>query len=467
MKALIITLALFIAAGCTDTKPTEPVDPPVIVDPTPEPTVTPTPTTPPVDPTPEPTVTPTPKPPEPEPPVVVGQYKRYDSSCVQPDKEYAKTIYVNPAVATDGDGTQAKPWKQVKPSSIPAGSKVIMMAGKHDNLLFNEHKTKQLLNTDKWVWFDFQTGAEIGTFTFAKVQKILITNPTVHSELHFAPNQGVLTGVKMVGVKKATKDITNAEWKVAPNFLKVRNGYCVSVLDSDIQRVNFGVQIMTDAAILPETATDEERHKTTMSKTIVDGIKMKNIAGDAFRGLASDIIIQNNRVEGGHLADANHDDMFQGYTEGRKFFNLTIKNNYFVDRNSSNATHANYQGISIFDGEFVNVLVENNFVAIGQYHGISMYGVKDTIVRNNTVAPTFFENDKYRGNWIGPFPSKTGRNPVNVLMKDNLVMSIKNQNLTKLEGNVFYQDPAATFKKYSPSTGEFDFTHSKGAGAKQ
>jgi hypothetical protein len=205
---------------------------------------------------------------------------------------------------------------------------------------------------------------------------------------------------------------------------------------------------------------------------------------------SSDTIISQNSITNhyGQWNDGLHHDGIQGWTE----WNQVSTNNVVIDRNLVMASTGVYptipavptgvgddylQGITIFDGVWSNVTVTNNVVvAGGVYHGMSLYGMTNLTVANNTVVSQGGNNQT----WIGIFNSSTGAPPVNVVVRNN----IGNSFATNAESGVVFDsnisfvsigldcdngipvvDPLTVFVTYSPATATFDFRLCSGSPA--
>lgn len=196
---------------------------------------------------------------------------------------------------------------------------------------------------------------------------------------------------------------------------------------------------------------------------------------DALDFTSSDTVIRSNSITNhyGGLINGVHNDAMQGWTvNGETNQNIVIDRNMVVSSNGKYATippiatgvDDDYlQGISIFDGKWKNVTVTNNVVVAASYHIISMYGVSDLKIQNNTGVTT------NKDGWIGVFNSKDGTVPTNVVLRNNIctvlnmsvVDAVSDHNILfrsrQFAGPETVIDPAKLFKVYSPKDGKYDF----------
>ena len=116
------------------------------------------------------------------------------------------------------------------------------------------------------------------------------------------------------------------------------------------------------------------------------------------------------------------------------------------------------QGIGLFDGIFVDWVIENNLVVADHWHGITVMGARNVRIVNNTVVD---QNEVSPGPpWITITRHKDGRPPQDSLIANNLATSfniypvrrnfpatdpgvqMRNNVLVERPGQVF-RDPAA------------------------
>lgn len=160
----------------------------------------------------------------------------------------------------------------------------------------------------------------------------------------------------------------------------------------------------------------------TGEHSLIEGNIIDHFGGDGIDLLAGNASLVGNRITNNHdVGDANHNDGIQGwiYTEEGNS-NVLIEKNVVI-----NSTHPSLkfpgelQGISIFDGKWRNVRVLNNCVITNHWHGIAMYGIRDSIIEGNRVAAT----DPKKETWItvkDRKPAQGGTPPQNVIVRNNI-----------------------------------------------
>jgi hypothetical protein len=124
-------------------------------------------------------------------------------------------------------------------------------------------------------------------------------------------------------------------------------------------------------------------------QSLIDGNLIEDFGNDGIDIMASDLVIKGNRIRSGRHTPAEplHPDAIQGWTlRGATNRNVIIDSNSIVNLNQ--AADNLLQGISIFDGRWDGLTVVNNLVVTNAWHGISLYGVDNALVINNTVAPS-------------------------------------------------------------------------------
>lgn len=397
-------------------------------------------------------------------------------------------FYVDPVNGSrDGDGSRLKPWRTFAevvggklingqdPTKgvVHAGDIIYLLTGNHGSVTINPYmgalnntspitvqafpNNKPVLNqltvrsVSNWTFrgLTFEPasradGVAIGTWftlvTLDQVESIIFDKNTLYSQLDVTAwtsddwtNQSVCRGILFNG-KVGT--ITN-------NVIRnVRNG--ITVGGNYVNVTGNTIDYFTDDAI-----------DFTSSNTVIRGNVITNHYG--------------------FLANGVHNDGIQGWTVGG-----VPNNNVLIDRNLIIASTGEYstipaqgtgegddllQGIAIFDGTWKDVVITNNVLVVPAYHVISMYGVNNLKIQNNTALSSC-SNPKIVG-WIGVFNKKDGTVPTNVTVRNNIantlnlsakgVISDHNLLLVPRKGGAdLTADPLDLFVSFQPDVPFFD-----------
>jgi len=182
-----------------------------------------------------------------------------------------------------------------------------------------------------------------------------------------------------------------------------------------------------------------------MAHTVID-----NFAGDAIRGLGSFSTYEYNTVRDCYIDDyaIQHDDAFQTFDTSAdpKVEAVTIRFNKFLlfqdpitqFVQDNNLIGTLMQGLIITDGYADGWIVENNLIVNDQLHGISLYGVRNSRIQNNTVIqhPYFTDSDVPR--IYLDKSSKTGQLNFNNIVRNNIAAQYTTwtyDETTLVEGN--------------------------------
>ncbi|MEP2026794.1 Ig-like domain-containing protein, partial [Reichenbachiella sp.] len=176
-----------------------------------------------------------------------------------------------------------------------------------------------------------------------------------------------------------------------------------------------------------------------------------NFAGDGIRGLGQFQTFEYNTVRDCYVEDydTNHDDAFQTYilTGDPKSEGMILRFNtillfedpitqFVID---NDLIGESMQGIIITDGYPDAWVVENNLLVTDHYHGISLYGARNSRVQNNTVIKhPYFSDSKIPWVLIDD-NSKTGQTNFNNTVRNNLASDItfdKFDETSTVEGNL-------------------------------
>jgi len=147
---------------------------------------------------------------------------------------------------------------------------------------------------------------------------------------------------------------------------------------------------------------------------------IENFCGDALRG-ASKSLLEGNTIRGAFQVDGNHADGIQAFAGPTGVLSdLVIRGNTINNWHHSNLSHplrANLQGIGLYDGWYDNLIIDNNNVTVHHWHGISVYGGRNSKITNNVVTKLPIASDIKP--WIAFFDHKTGGVGSNNVMTDN------------------------------------------------
>ncbi len=127
----------------------------------------------------------------------------------------------------------------------------------------------------------------------------------------------------------------------------------------------------------------------TGSKMLIDANVIEDFGNDGIDHVASDVVIRRNVIKNGILNAGGrlHPDGIQGWTaKGVVNTNVTIDSNTIIQ--TGDYKISSLQGITIFDGKWDGLNVVNNVVVTNHWHGITLLGVKNAVVVNNTVVPS-------------------------------------------------------------------------------
>jgi len=426
----------------------------------------------------------------------------------------AKTFYIDPVKGSNkGDGSLDKPWRTLeevykqnkfhfyrweKPYSkksrlipfnedapIKGGDTVKLRTGYHGKLsVFKGHINKKpihiitddghkpklsgvkLISSSNWVF----KGLSISP-SYLKLDKATIF--TIKNHKWHGPSSNITLQDSEIFT---TQDIS--EWNKEDWNDKVSSGLQVEssnskVLGNKIYNIYTGITLKGNNSVVSDN-------------------QISNLAGDGIKGLGDNNTFECNLVQNPYKINKNHDDFFQSWSVGKDgkvgsgtVKNVVVRNNVFLTSYFSESDLAsNAQGIGCFDGQYENWLIENNLIVVNHWHGITLMGAQNSIIRKNIVV------DLWRGKpgppWIGVNAHKNkiikSRNNLieeNIIHKTRLSdgdsAEVKNNvkafNLKKIfvdPYNFNFEFKVSVSKKggaFEPSLYKRDFSNGSGFGA--
>lgn len=188
----------------------------------------------------------------------------------------------------------------------------------------------------------------------------------------------------------------------------------ITIEDTTVRNINFAIDIGGSGG-----------EYMTVRNCII-----QNYCGDGLRPNASNSVFENNRILDVYNTNGNHIDAIQGFKGHR---NVVIRGNTIIDATSERPLMGACQGIGLFDGWYEDWTIENNIVAIGHWHGITLMGARGCKVVNNTVV----------------------RNPVNVGNGTPWIRIVAHKNKEPSTGNIVRNNLASSFSN-APGIGPVD-----------
>jgi hypothetical protein len=238
----------------------------------------------------------------------------------------------------------------------------------------------------------------------------------------------------------------------------VLNSHCVSVLRNQLHNVFNGVGLDGDQVGL--------RGKSFLVKDNT----IDQFDGDGIDISASSVDIEHNLITNGHDTCKDqcvHNDGIQGWTyhNDPNITNTDVKiigNTIILKTTPALPMEADdLHGITIFDGHWNGVEVVNNIVITDAWHGITLFGVTNGQIINNTVASVA----EGRKTWIDVSPSKAafgGENSDRVVVRNNITPQLvidrrgRGPSQLSIDHNLVDADPRRLFVKFDPAKGQFD-----------
>jgi parallel beta-helix repeat protein len=160
------------------------------------------------------------------------------------------------------------------------------------------------------------------------------------------------------------------------------NSRCVSITRNTLSNLFVGIAVGGDQ-------TEGNGTSFLISDNLID-----NFGGDGIDMYGSKILISNNRIINSHNICEYlciHTDGIQGWNYhgqvGIVNTDIEITSNQIIDVLDKKLAlpPSDLHGITIFDGNWNRVLIDNNVVISKTWHGITIYGTDNTIIANNTV----------------------------------------------------------------------------------
>lgn len=365
-------------------------------------------------------------------------------TVIWPSVAFAGSIHhvAPPASQLSGnpDGSLDRPWGSIadlfRRGNIRGGDTVLLLDGHHgelrlNNAAFSEPVTIQSLTGKR---------AHFGRIHIRGNSKNIVlknlavwpisTNANNAPAVLATPSTSDITadGLDVSGGREAAKYLSwsIADWK-KHHFIGIHlRGRRGIVRNSTVRAVWHGIMVEG-------------------KNSVIENNKVNGFSGDGLRALGDWTLVRGNLVTNCFKVDGNHDDGFQSWSPRKKpgaaITGLLIEANTIIEWTEApgHPLRCQLQGISMFDGFYDSLVVQNNLVSISAYHGITVLGGRNVQIFNNTVVSSSGLPGK--APWIMVQAHKNKSRSRDVLVANNVAMRVRVKNDTR--NNIVSRDNSA------------------------
>lgn len=303
----------------------------------------------------------------------------------------AATYYLDPENGKDSNpGTESAPWPSLQEAAsagildtLSDGDTLLLQSGYHGKPKFSGNHGSPVI-------IDAAKGAkpQLGSLTIPSGSNWTIRNLAISPSFSGEPFRG---DIVILGENEpssdlvienchifSTEDTSNwgvTEWMKAPKgILLGQNGTNLTARNNYLENLRFGITVSS-----PDS--------------LVEGNVISDFSGDGVRATRDGITVAYNVIKNVYVSssdgDKNHDDAIQCY-----LFNagtgtvrsLNIHHNLINMREDPDQPFpATFHGVGFFDGPLVGFQVEDNVIALANWHGVSLYDAQESLIANNVV----------------------------------------------------------------------------------
>ncbi len=298
----------------------------------------------------------------------------------------ARDIYVDPK-ASEGaaDGSEASPWHSLQSmldeDIIQAGDRVVLAGGAYGRLVIQNKEMSEITSVvvadgQQAVFENMEIkGSANWALTGLTVTSNGMREPGERYHVRIDKNS---SHIKIEGFTIYTvEDIS--DWSADDWNEKALDGIFseaeyADIRNNKIRNVNFGISTLGKHSVVAKN-------------------EVKNFSGDGLRGLGDHSLFEENVVKNCYQVNPNHSDGFQSWSTGADgrpgtgvIKDVTFRRNLILNFEDFNQPYVcKLEGIGMFDGVYEDWTIENNIIAVDNWHGISVFGARNVRIKNNTV----------------------------------------------------------------------------------
>ena len=389
-----------------------------------------------------------------------------------PTVGYAETFFVDPEDGSpDGDGSRTDPWatlQQVvddgliatrdwnaKPynddrtltpkhpdAPVGPGDTIVLMSGDHGAVeiagAYNESPILIRAGEDETPKLSRLHMRSVANWTI----RGLTISPSfadgdppgrilyIDSHPHDGPSRDVrIAGCAIYSVDDASGWDTD-DWDTEPASGISADGSGIHVDDNTLRNVNHGITF---------TGPDgTARHNTIVG-----------FSGAGIRPLGDRNTVAYNVIKNGYGSGSNSG--VKAWTTGPdgeagngELVGTVVRGNLLINHEDPDHPHrATMQAVGLFDGMYIDWTIANNVIVADHWHGISLYGARDSRVVNNTVLE--LADTRPGPPWIKVRADKDGTPSENVVVRNNLATDFRLTDNVTADHNTVIDDPEALF----------------------
>ena len=298
----------------------------------------------------------------------------------------AKDIHVDPEwQGSESDGSSARPWRSLSEvfehETLPPGDTVHLRTGYYGTLKINNRQNKGTVTI---------TAVDGHVPRFAAIYLAASSHWHLRG-LSISPSHGdVEIHKSAVTIQSNSQDITLEDATV----MSVPDISAWTAADWNQRAIN-GIAAGGTRIVLRGNRIRNVNHAIIMSGTrsVVENNLIENFSGDGIRGLGDHTAYRGNTIKNCYKVNDNHDDGFQSWSRGPdgksgggEVVGVTLSGNQIINyEDPDQPFRCALQGIGLYDGMYVDWVIENNVVVVDHIHGITVMGARNVRVLNNTV----------------------------------------------------------------------------------
>ena len=341
----------------------------------------------------------------------------------------AETIFVAPGIddgTVQADGTRELPYRSLQSAlgdpKLEKGGEITLFDGYYGDIFIGDVNTSEVVRIRP-----------------EEPSSVLLTGLTISASSNLAFTGFQIWPVEFPVAREALIEIDERSSDITLESLDLRGGegasnYADWPLETWLLQAVGGlrsngadVRLVNSTLTALSTPISVGGPDTVLEGNLVDGFGLNAITGLQARSrVVGNTIVNCVRTQNSSAGIAV---LARASRSNDSVLGITIEGNTILETaDPTRAQSCELFGVMALNGGLADLAIRNNLIVVSSWHGISVAGVRDAVISNNTVANSSEQTGRP---WIGVFDHKLLGNPETTVVANNIAPKFETKQVYK------------------------------------